>query len=342
MQKDKKLLQDITNSEKSNHLKFENIFRKPIFLAPILKYTVDEYKDVPIATIKKLIVTDNIDVTWKVVNENGDITIDDLDKFEGVVGTEVQSGDYNTINIKYDIKFRAIDPKCLENGQYTKNKKTSYIHIDIELEQVYNISKLKRGQYYSSWLIANQLDKSIVEKSYNQLEKTYSIWIFNKQIPEDDTNTILRFRITPTIERKLGEEVPIKLKLWENSYSNFNLNNVVFVRRENCDLWKKKENDREYDNPLFKYLDGILNYRMDYIDEFLDFREDPEAKKEVFEMIGREEFVGVMCRAEGRAEKEKEIAEGLFKKGTFTIEEIADIVKMPISKVQELKNKQAN
>ena len=381
------LIEKIIASKAKNHVKAEFILREPVFLAHILKRTVDECKDLEIKEIIKLIVTDTIKVGY-----NEDYNSSNIGTVKGVVPTEVKSLSLENVNIIFDIKFKIINPNCFKTEEYIKSKVLSYIHIDIEIEQVYNVKKIKRSYYYSSRMVSDQLDSSLADKGYERVEKSYSIWIFNSGIPEDKTNTILRFRSTPTIERYQGIEECTTLE--EESIEEASYSNIVFVRRENCPLWvNKKEDIVDYDNDLFEYLDCIFNGKSGlkkFIDEEELFYEDKEdcmgRLKMTFEeavvydiiqnayvdAIKKGHIQGVEegriegriegqkeGRIEGRIEGQKEgriegreegriigmekakeqIAIEMLGKECYLAEEIAEITKLSLDKVMELKEK---
>lgn len=140
-------------------------------LANVLKYLVKEYENLSIEDIYKLI-------------SEGDGS--DGKYIKGINTNDIQEHK----EIRHDIVFT---PK-LPNSE---DKIGMYIGIEPQKDKSTNVSLLfKRGLYYDARLISRQANEAFINSKYENLKKTYSIWIlFNPRAIY--RNSILKFSHAP-------------------------------------------------------------------------------------------------------------------------------------------------
>ena len=253
----------------------------PKLIAPILKATIDEYKDYSCDEIVQFIVKDSI----------VDDPIDDVSIIANQLTTE--NGSISEKLIRYDSRFKAINPKL-------SNKSINfYLHIDLEVQNDYKPSNpkypiIKRGIYYGAREISSQLGIITNETNYDKLEKVYSIWICNERVPKKLQNTVTSYTITKNDIIGASDE-PEK---------NYDLMTVIIIRRG--------EKDSEED--IFDYLNSYFNSDVDGICKYVDIRGDDDALKGVENMTGLGESIYNRGIAKG-IEKgiEKGVARGVEK-----------------------------
>lgn len=116
-----------------------------------------------------------------------DDPVDDVSTIANQMETEMSS--VSDKLIRYDSRFEVINPRLSDS------EITICLHIDLEVQNNYSPSNpkypiIKRGIYYGAREISSQLGIITNETDYNNLEKVYSIWICNENIPKDLQNTV--------------------------------------------------------------------------------------------------------------------------------------------------------
>ena len=159
------------------------LFLNKEILAPVLKQVVPEYKD---CTVDEII--DCIDEA-----SIKDDPVDDVSVMADALPTEMTSVSEKLI--RYDARFRAVNPRL------TTQSIRFYLHIDIEVQNDYAPSNprypiVKRGIYYAAREISSQLGVLTEKTNYADLQKVYSIWICNENIPKELQNTVTSYTLT--------------------------------------------------------------------------------------------------------------------------------------------------
>ena len=209
--------------------------------------------------------------------------------------------------IRYDSRFKAINPEL------SNEKINFYLHIDLEVQNNYKPTNpkypiIKRALYYGAREISSQLGILTNSTDYNSLEKVYSIWICNENVPKNLQNTISSYSIVKT--DKIGK--------CDEPVSDYDLMNVIIIRR----------GDKNIDEEIFDYLTGFFTSDIKTICKYVDISNDEEVKKGVNEMTGL-----------GNSLYKKGILDNLVslvEKGLLKIQDAADEADMSESEFEKL------
>ena len=229
------------NATKSIKAKYDEcakaLFKNPEILAPILKYVVPEYKDYTAEEIVDFIVKDSID----------EPPVDSVSTMANQLGTEMNS--LGEKKICYDMHFKAINPKL------SNSKTTIYLHMDLEIQNDYRPGNpkypiVKRGIYYGAREISSQLGVLTGKTNYNDVEKVYSVWICNENIPKELQNTVTEY----TIKKN---EVIGKV---DEPEADYDLLSVIMVRL----------GSNEGKEEIFDYLNSVFKGDVEKVKEYID------------------------------------------------------------------------
>lgn len=250
----------------------KEVFRNREVIAPILKYVVDEFRDCTLEEIIKCIDADSI---------AEDIPVDELPPGWKDLGTEMTSVYEKTIH--YDVHFKAQNPKLSNN-----NFKVM-LRVDFEVQNRYRSMRpryplIKRAIYYVAREISSQLGKLTGRTNYADIEKAYSIWVCNEEVPKKLQNTVTRYYFTK-------EDIVGKMDEPEKDYD---LMEVIIIRR----------GKEAADDDIFRYLEAVFTSDLNTMREYIDIPEGSEIEKEVEDMNG-------MWRMAYRNGMEKGIEDGL-------------------------------
>ena len=226
-------------------------FRYREAIAPILKEVVAEFKDCTNDEIIALIDADSISLSD---------TVSDLPLRIKDAGTEMTSPTDKTIY--YDCRFRAKNPRLSNETIYIS------LYINFEVHNDYNVNYpiTKRGTYYVAREISSQLGILTETTDYNRLEKAYSIWVCNENIPERLQNTVTRYYFVK--EDLIGHT--------DEPTEDYDLMEVVIIRRG------KKTPDCD----IFKYLNAVFTSDKENIQKYIDMDRNPQIREEVDKMSG--------------------------------------------------------
>ena len=137
--------------------KFKQLFAKKIFLAPVLKNIVPEYKELSLETIEGLITPySDVKVNPQVYNSE-------------------DSGKGNETGTHYDV----LTDCALPDGETVCVG--FFFDLEMQRESKPGYPVPKRGVYYCCRLISRQIE-NLGEESYNQLKPIYSVWILINNI----------------------------------------------------------------------------------------------------------------------------------------------------------------
>lgn len=275
----------------------ENL-QRPELIAPILKAVVPEYRNYTCEDIISFIVKDSI----------CESPVDDVSTVANMMPTEQSS--ISEKLIRYDTRFKVINPRLSDKSI------SVYLHIDLEVQNDYQPTNpsypiVKRGIYYGAREISSQLGILTETTNYDDIEKVYSIWICNENIPDELKNTVSSYRITKTDEVGVTDEKD----------SDYDLLHVIIIRRGN-----------NYGNEeIFDYLTSFFNSDIDGICRHVDIRNNEEVMKGVKKMSG----LGQSIYQEGVIET----LINLVKKGMLTIANAAKEAQMSEEAFSELLKK---
>ncbi len=150
---------------------FKKLFSDKVFLAPVLKNIVPEYKNLELEDIEKLITTDSaVDVNPQVYNS------EDFGK-----GSEMVT--------HYDVLVSCALPggKVICVG--------FYFDLEMQRESEPEYPVVKRGVYYCCRLVSRQIER-LGKESYNQIKPVYSVWVMLNNIPEGLENSIYTLELS--------------------------------------------------------------------------------------------------------------------------------------------------
>lgn len=232
----------------------KNLFKNKEILAPVLKYAILEYKDYTVEEIIGFI--DGVSISI-------DTPVDDVSVMVDPSDTEMAS--LSDKLIRYDVRLRSLNP-LLSEGEVLV-----HIHIDFEVQNNYRPSDppypvIKRGIYYGAREISSQLGILTDQTDYGKIEKVYSIWVCNQNIPADLINTMDRYYIHK--EHIIGQS--------EEPAADYDLMEVIMIRR----------GSNTGEDAIFDYLSGVFNSDIRKISDYTDTKDNEEIAKEVTNMGG--------------------------------------------------------
>ncbi|MCI9077611.1 MAG: hypothetical protein HFH68_01635 [Lachnospiraceae bacterium] len=150
---------------------FKELFSNKVFLAPVLKNIVPEYKNLELEEIEKLITTNSIaDVNPQVYNS------EDFGK-----GRETVT--------HYDVLVSC----ALSEGKVICVG--FYFDLEMQRESAPKYPVVKRGVYYCCRLVSRQIER-LGEEAYNQIKPVYSVWIMINNIPEGLQNSVYTLELS--------------------------------------------------------------------------------------------------------------------------------------------------
>ena len=176
------------NDYKSNVARYDQaakelLSNKP-FLAYIMKYCVEEFKDYDIKDIIPCI-EDNIETGTRNVEPNYISSKITGDNTENIILDEGK--------VFYDIIFHA----------RTSDDESIEVIINIEIQNNYypGYDIVSRAIYYCSRMISSQAQRefSLSGSEYDKIKKVYSIWIC-ANAPDYMTNTLISYRMDYHLE----------------------------------------------------------------------------------------------------------------------------------------------
>ena len=230
----------------------KRVFQNKEIIAPILQMVVPEYKDCTVEEVIRCIDEDTIE----------DIPLEDIPiRVEGEP-TELSSVAEKLI--RYDVHFKSVNP-VLSNGQICVQ-----LHIDLEIQNNYRphnpeYPMIKRALYYAARELSAQLGTLTKRTNYGQLEKVYSIWICNKNIPEELRDTATEYSIRKSDIIGTTEEPE----------ETFDLLNVIMIRRGG----KSREK-------IFDFLTSVFEGQISKIRKYTDVIDHGTLEQEVKHMSG--------------------------------------------------------
>ena len=265
------------------------IFLNKEILAPILRETVEEYRNLNDKEIIALIDQGSISRADSVSDFPAKMTVDQTD-------TDMKS--VTDKLIMYDIRFKVALPES------RTTKLNFHLLIDIEPQGKYYLKYplIKRAVYYVAREISAQLGELTEETDYGILQKAYSIWLcYDPQIPKRLKNTISRYKFTK--EDLLGRS--------DEDREDYDLMEIVMVRLDR---------NLQSDSAIIDFLQGVFNFDRKKIEKQIGTL-DESLSKEVDSMSGLGMIIYEDGKAEGKAELLVKYVEKYMKKHEMTAEE---------------------
>ncbi len=218
-------------------------------IAPILQMLVPEYQDCTVDEVIRYIDADSI---------SPDEPVDDMPSEINALQTEFASVSEKLV--RFDTLFRSVNPKLSSQELVVK------LHIDIGVQNDYKPGSpaypmIKRGIYYGAREISKQLGTLTQTTNYGRLEKVYSIWICNENIPPELRGTVTRYDIHRTDVIGTTDEPD----------ADYDLMSVIIVRRGK---------DATEDG-IFDYLDGVFKSSLERISKYVNAGRSEKLLKEV-------------------------------------------------------------
>lgn len=267
----------------------KEVFKNREVIAPILKYVVAEFKNCTQEEIIQCIDADSI---------KEEIPVEDLPPEVKDQGTEMTA--VFEKSIRYDIHFKVKNPILSDENILVM------IHVDFEVQNNYRPADpeypiIKRAVYYVAREISSQLGKLTERTNYSDIEKCYSIWVCNENVPPELQNTVTRYSMTK--EDLIGSA--------KESKQEYDLMEVVIIRRGK----EASEDD------IFQYLESVFKSDLEKMREYVDIPSGSQIEKEVVRMTGMGQSIYEKGIKQGR-EEGREIGETLL--GTLISRLFAD------------------
>ena len=221
-------------------------------LAPVLKYSIQELRDLTneeiINCIDSVSISDMVpvsDVSVEIKNENQELS------------SVIEK------TIRYDIHFRMKNPKL------SKEDFMVYLFIDFEVQNDYrpknpSYKVENRMVYYMCREISSQLGIVTQKTNYDDIQKIYSIWVCNENIPKKLQNTMTRYHL-------IREDI---IGCTDNCEVDLDLMEGIIIRR----------GDDVADEDIFEYLQSVFTSDIPTIRKYVNMDKHPEIEKEVERM----------------------------------------------------------
>jgi hypothetical protein len=268
----------------------KTLLRYPKLVAPILQALIPEYRNYTAEQVAELLVP------------SGSHPVDDTSVMVSLNDTEVSS--ISEKLIRYDARFKLLNPDMSDREHEV------YLHVDLEVQNNYRPANPKypmitRGIYYAARLLGSELGILTEKTDYANLEKVYSIWICNDNIPVHLRNTV----VSVQLEKKdlIGfADIPEK---------DYDLMTVILVHR----------GSPANDEKIFRYLEALFKGDVDGICEHIDVHDDQEIMEEVEAMDELWKGVAHEHYRKGADEQRKKDEAKLAEKDAVIAEQAATI-----------------
>ncbi len=228
------------------------LFKNREILAPILQMVVPEYEGCTVEEVMRYIEADTI----------GDVPVEDLPVSVEGLPTELSSVTEKLI--RYDVHFKSVNPRLSDA------KLCVHLHINLELQNDYRPGRpaypvIKRALYYAARELSAQLGRLTETADYAALEKVYSIWICNRNVPPELRDTATGYSVKR--EDLIG--------ICEEPEADFDLLNVILIRRGG-----------ESREKIFDFLRAVFAGEIEKMEEYTNVESNPTIRQEVEHMTG--------------------------------------------------------
>ncbi len=282
----------------------KKIVSQPRFVAAIMRLTVPEYEGMTVEEILPCIVE---------ISE--ETAVDDVSAAALQNMPQEQISLLSKI-ISYDLHIKARNPKA-GNINLT-------LYFDFEFQNEYRDTSLgypllKRAFYYVARELDSQLGVLTKDTDYGSLQKSYSIWICNEHIPEEEQNSMTRYHIVK--EDVIGHSSDIP--------ENYDLMEVIMIRRGSIEI----------DEDIFDFLNGLFKSDVDRVVKYTGGDKVIEGEVKKMGGFGQAlvESTEEKVLAEATKKRDREKIEEMLRKGK-TPEAIADFCGYPIELIKSVQD----
>lgn len=212
------ITEDFTEITYDEH--FKNVFGIKKVLAVIIKETIEIYSGYSVEEITGFI--ERIDVSAVNVSPGG----------KRIISNESHVNNEGTL--KYDIIVKVGIPAAIH---IKMGYKYAQIKLNTEMQRKFNPGYIlsKRGLYYCSRMISDQLPVITKSTNYDQLEPVYSIWITLVSHSDNLANKVLKYKIN----NMSSKEVDVNSKSVRKMDTVTELLNLYFICIDKDILSKK-------------------------------------------------------------------------------------------------------
>lgn len=283
-----------------------------VILAHILVETVEEFEGCTVEEVVQLIEGDP-DISRTRVDAEGTEIIDYvLDSNSSIIGMNTEDSSVDEGVIYYDIRFYVYTPDV--------NFRTKML-INIEAQNDFKLDYdiATRGVYYSARMISSQKGTEFVHSQYNDIKKVYSIWICTSPSPQA-RNIITTYSMK---QSNLVGDYPEEQRYDLLSVVLVGLDDKVVDQSRNMRLHRLLE--------IFFTTDLTMKEKVSILEKEYGIVGNVDVERSVNEMCNVSEGLINRGRREGKIEGKIEMLREL----QYTVEEIAEKLKMPIEKVED-------
>ena len=230
----------------------KRVFQNREIIAPILQMVVPEYEGCTVKEVLRYIEEDTI----------RDVPVEDIP--ERIEGMPKELSSVTEKLIRYDVHFKCVNPGL------TGAEICIHLHVDLEVQNDYRPRNpsypiIKRAIYYAVRELSAQLGSLTETTDYSALEKVYSIWICNKNVP-----LVLRDTLTSYSIRRTD-----LIGVTEEPEEEYDLLNVIMIRRGG------KSKDK-----IFDFLRAVFDGEIGKLEEYTYISQNAVLRQEVEHMSG--------------------------------------------------------
>ena len=281
----------------------KNLLADPQILSRILKYTLEEFRDVSLEEISNCICSDIV-----VEKQYVDAGLSNLQKVQGTVTEDnVQNEGKIFYDIRFSVRIKNTDIKILVNVEAQKNITPSSLGYHIG----------NRIVFYLARMISAEKETEFVNSDYDNLKKAVSIWICLSDEIED--GSIEKMEMQPAV--LYGKETGmLSVDLMEGYLISLRV----------------KENVKESKHELIAMLEDLLNQ-----DSFEEKKRKLVEKHHLIMDVELEGRISNMCNLSERIEdntKEK-IVINLIRKNVPD-QVIHEVTEVSLSRIAELREQE--
>lgn len=296
-----KTLDAIGNGNAAYDSNVKNLLADKQILSRILKYTLEEFKDMDIIDVMKCIGTD-IEVESRYTDAG-------LSNLERVRGTETENNVQNEGKILYDIRFsvktKSANIKILINIEAQKSIKPETLGYHIG----------NRIIFYLARMISAEKETEFCHSDYDNIKKAVSIWICMGDEIEDGSIEKMEMKPSGLYGKETGM---LSVDLMEGYLISLRV----------------KDNVKESKNELVSMLEDLLNQ-----DSLTEKKNKLVEKHHLVMDVELEGRLSSMCNLSERIVENtiEEVAIKMIRKGydDETINEMTDLTLERIAKLRE-------
>lgn len=298
-----KALESVGNSNAAYDSNVKNLLADKQILSRILKYTLEEFKDMELHEIRKCICSDIL-----VESQYLDAGLSNLEKVQGTATEDnVQNEGKILYDIRFSVKIKSADIKILINVEAQKSINPTSLGYHIG----------NRIIFYLARMISAEKETEFCNSDYDNIKKAVSIWICLSDEIED--GSIEKIEMQPRV--LYGKETRmLSVDLMEGYLISLRV----------------KENVKESKNELISMLEDLLNQ-----DSFTEKKSKLVKKHHLIMDVELEGRLSSMCNLSERIEENarEEIAIRMIRKGSDD-EYIYEMTELSLARIAELREKE--